>query len=549
MREELSRRAPVAAVAGLSVALALPVAPPVAAGQPSTTAQPSTGSQLGNGVRQLSGPKWWAEFLAHSRDLGPAGSQATGTVLDLTLGADGQDVADWAQRHGLAFHIYANGRVGIVSGSGARLGAAFGVKVDEWLSPTGAHFVAAKGQPKVPASLRAQVSGVGRVSSYAAWGDDDFPAGGLSPAGLLTVYDAGPLARRFSGAGETVVAFEVDGYSKADLDGFAKKYHLPLFFRGPGRLVVHGGPAGPVQGESDMDLETLREIVPGARLVYFNLAGVKATSTAGALVEAFSQAARRWPGAIWTLSLGLCEKLFSFDDLVAVNKVVAAAEAAGTTVFAASGDTAGLDCTGWDSRSWGSAPSAGDVGVQVPAVLPGVTGVGGTALVLSASGSYSSEAAWYYPALGQGTGGGVSTLIGQPRWQSGPGLPAPSSGRGREVPDVAAIADPVTGNAIVQAGEPSEGNGTSLATPVWAGFMALIDAYLRAKGDRPVGFANADLYYLAGHSPPYPPFHVVRAGGNAVYLNGSAYSPTTGLGSPDVWGLARDFAWLARRQG
>jgi subtilase family serine protease len=94
----------------------------------------------------------------------------------------------------------------------------------------------------------------------------------------------------------------------------------------------------------------------------------------------------------------------------------------------------------------------------------------------------------------------------------------------------------------VQGGEWQQGNGTSLATPVWAGFTALVDGYLRRQHRQPLGFANAKLYGLSDHAQPYPPFHVVTSGGNDVYRNGSGYSPTTGLGSPDVWNLARDLA-------
>jgi kumamolisin len=530
--------------AGAAAVVPTTVLPPAMAAHALTTHAP---------VSQLSGPSWWSGFLAHSTDLGPASQVRLGVLVNLRASARGTAVAkravsQWAVLHALAARFYADGAVALLAGPAPQLGAAFGARVDDWRSPAGTFFAAAKAQPVVPTELRPYVSGIGRLSSYSDWQLDDVGGDGLSPAELLEVYDARSLSQELGGAGETVVAFEVDGYSKQDLDSFSSRYRLPKFFSGPGRLVVSGGSAGKVQGETDMDLETLREVAPRAKLVYFNLAGVKAESTAGALVSAFSEAAKDWPGAIWALSLGLCEKLFSFNDLVAINKVVASAEAAGTSVFAASGDTAGLDCTGWDSRSWGSVPNQNDVGVQVPAVLPTVTGVGGTTLTLSPTGTYLSEAAWYYPALGQGTGGGISSMIARPSWQVGPGLPQPTPSSGREVPDVAALADPVTGNAIIEGGSLAEGNGTSLATPVWAGFMALIDAYLRSVGDRPVGFANADLYYLASHSPPYRPFHLISSGGNALYYNGAGYNPTTGLGSPDVWQLARDFAWLARGQ-
>jgi kumamolisin len=495
-------------------------------------------------ISQLTGSKWWSEFLAHSKELGPARAQRASVVVELRGPPARGAVAKWAALHHLSAKFYAGGQVAVLRGSAGELGKCFSVQVDLFRASGGQHFVAAGGQPSIPTRLKAYVTGIGRVSSYEGWQDDYVPGGGLTPSGLLEAYDASALRAKTDGAGETVVAFEIDGYSQRDLDDFVSRYKLPAFFSGSNRLVVHGGEAGAPQGETDMDLETLREIAPAAKLVYFNLLGVHSGSTSATMVTAFSQAAKDWPGAIWSLSLGLCEKLFGSSDLDALDKVVATAEGKGTTVFAASGDSAGLECTGWDTGSWGSAPTSDDVGVQVPAVLPSVTGVGGTALSVTRSGAYSSEVPWYYPALGQGTGGGVSTVFAQPSWQVAPGLPQPSSSQGREVPDVAALAAPVTGNAIIEGGEPSEGNGTSLATPVWAGFTALDDAYLHSLGARPVGFANPALYYLADHKPPEPPFHVVSGGGNEVYLNGSGYSPTTGLGSPDVWDLARDLAWL-----
>ena len=46
------------------------------------------------------------------------------------------------------------------------------------------------------------------------------------------------------------------------------------------------------------------------------------------------------------MSLGQCEDIFSPADLAAVDGAVAAAERAGTTAFAASGNEGGLECLG-----------------------------------------------------------------------------------------------------------------------------------------------------------------------------------------------------------
>lgn len=67
-----------------------------------------------------------------------------------------------------------------------------------------------------------------------------------------------------------------------------------------------------------------------------------------------------------------------------------------------------------------------------------------------------------------------------------------------------------------------------------------MDQDLRAHHDPPVGFFNPILFHLASSSVPYPPFHDVTLGGNDFYAATPGYDMTTGLGSPDVYNLARD---------
>ena len=69
---------------------------------------------------------------------------------------------------------------------------------------------------------------------------------------------------------------------------------------------------------------------------------------------------------------------------------------------------------------------------------------------------------------------------------------------------MAADAAPSSGAAVRVKGRWVSEGGTSLATPVWASMTALIDQYLRSRGDNPVGFANPVLYRLASHPPPLP---------------------------------------------
>jgi hypothetical protein len=120
----------------------------------------------------------------------------------------------------------------------------------------------------------------------------------------------------------------------------------------------------------------------------------------------------------------------------------------------------------------------------------------------------------------------------------------------REVPDVAADADPNTGYAIYwsggDAGEPSGWQsigGTSAAAPVWAALMTLADASAACAGN-PLGFAGPALYRAAG-SGYTGNFNDVRAGSNdftatngGAFTAGVGYDEASGLGSPNGAPLA-----------
>ncbi len=490
---------------------------------------------------QLSGASsaaWWQGFLKSSKDLGPSKARTASVIVDLDANANPEIVKRWAQAHGLEVRWYVGHAVAILAAGPAPLGTALGVRIDDYRSPSGQMFYSATTQPPVPAALAHQVQGVGRLSDFKDYHDDYVPGGGLTPQGLVQAYDATPLrAGGVNGAGETVVALEIDGYDHADLTAFTTRFNLPAF--NSANFTIDGGDKAKVEGESTMDLETIREIAPGAKIVYYNLLqDTSATTFSQLLLDGFSRVGRLYPGAIWTLSLGDCEKSSNYADLNAEDQAVVQAEGHGATVFASSGDTAGLECV--PESSWGSAPTSADVGVSNPAVLPAVTGVGGTLLSVTTTGAYDEETTWFWPFLNEGTSGGGSSTLAQPSWQVGQGLPTPSDKVPRLVPDVAADGDPNSGNADHDGGFWQTGGGTSLSSPIWAGLTALIDQYLRQNGKPAVGFFNPALYYLADHAQKYQPFHPVLTGGNEVWRNSAGYNKSTGLGSPDVYNLARD---------
>jgi subtilase family serine protease len=198
----------------------------------------------------------------------------------------------------------------------------------------------------------------------------------------------------------------------------------------------------------------------------------------------------------------------------------------GQNFFAASGD----------SSTWSSKNEAW------PADNAYVVSVGGTDLITaSAAGPWKSETAW------TDSGGGISPDgIAIPSWQQLSGV-INSSNKGsttlRNGPDVAAnanftfyvCADQTTCTA-------NEYGGTSFATPMWAGYIALVNQQLAANGDATIGFINPTIYSQNVTSSYAADFHDITSGTSGSYSAVTGYDLVTGWGSPNGTGLINALA-------
>jgi subtilase family serine protease len=195
--------------------------------------------------------------------------------------------------------------------------------------------------------------------------------------------------------------------------------------------------------------------------------------------------------------------------------------AQGQNFFAASGDS-----STWSSRNeaW-------------PADDANIVSVGGTDLTTaSAGGAWKSETAWV------DSGGGISPdKIAIPSWQQLAGV-INSSNKGsttlRNGPDVSAnanftfyvCADQTTCTA-------NEYGGTSFATPMWAGYVALVNQQLVADGFSTIGFINPFLYSFGVSSSYATDFHDITSGKSGSFSAVTGYDLVTGWGSPNGQGL------------
>lgn len=432
----------------------------------------------------------------------------------------------------------------MLEGTGATVGAAFDVAVHDYRGRQGRAFYASREQPQVPEALRDEVAELGRILSFTPFHDShrwtmplDVPGQGLVPGALLRTYEIEPLVKRgLIGEGTTVIVFAFDGFDQADLDMFTATYGLP-----PLRPEVVGEMALERTGEATMDLQAIHAIAPGARTVLMNARPtLSADGPYESIAALMDEADRRYPGAIWSFSIGWgCDKLITAADLAPVRSALRRAQSNGTTAFNASGDLAGLECKG--GENWSTPPGPDDIGLDAVASVPEMTSVGGTTLSTDENGTWVSEQAWFDVPLSQGTGGGISALFGRPQWQG----QLDFDGHRRLTPDVSAVGDPETGVTFVFDQTIYAGGGTSLAAPIWAGIAAVINQYLRENGGRPLGDLNALLYEIA-EGAQTPAFRDVVLGGNAVHDAGPGYDLVTGLGTPNVANLAEDVLAIQR---
>ena len=211
---------------------------------------------------------------------------------------------------------------------------------------------------------------------------------------------------------------------------------------------------------------------------------------------------------------------------------MAAAAAAGITVYVASGDHGAYDCVAHDRENLA-------VAVDSPSSDPNVVAVGGTYLTMHEDGTVIDEVAWEEPLTGWAPGGGLSAFNRRPAWQRGLGVDNQFSNGMRQVPDVAAAADPASGFLTVSEGQSGSGGGTSAAAPFWAGFTLLVRQLAAAEGVDRLGALGPPLYAIAAAQPTGTVFRDVTRGGNLLDNAAPGWDYATGLGSPRGTPLAR----------
>jgi kumamolisin len=497
-------------------------------------------------------PSGLAEFLSHISKRGDALYRAylTPEQYEERFGASSADYAavlSWAKNAGLAAGEYFTGRhIMTLTGTVQAFEAALGTHFNDYRDRSGAVFYAASEDAKLPAEVSGRIAGVIGLSGQTrfaplarilprnvkTYGLGTGKGGGFSAADLKSIYD---VPDQNIGKRQTLGVFEQGGFVESDVATYIKANKLPTVPQKVRNVDGWNGSVSSSQVEAeavlDIDMQIATNPQAGRILVYEE--GKHVFSVA--LVDSLAAMAKDNAASSIDISYGTDESIQGADAIKAENGVLEQLTAQGQAVFASSGDD------GAEGRS------GGGLNVADPCTQPFVTCVGGTTVFPGQKETYGAEEVWNDLNAGYGaTGGGVSTVWTIPGWQK-PGGYSITVGNGgsstmRNVPDVAAVANPLTGVSVYSAmnGGWIVIGGTSVSAPIWSGYYSLLIADSEALGLGKPGFANPGIYDIqALGGLVQTSLNDVVDGYNGVYFEGQypgffagpEYDNTTGWGT------------------
>ncbi|HEY3637522.1 MAG TPA: S53 family peptidase [Rhizomicrobium sp.] len=304
---------------------------------------------------------------------------------------------------------------------------------------------------------------------------------------------------KLTGKGQSVGLMELKPYDPADIGLYFNYVKQPLKVHVKG-ISTDGNPwkcTGCHDGEQALDIEYAISMAPGLKKMQVYV-GHSPESVLGRMAsdDTSLQLSTSW---------GWHERFESDDPLFQEMA------AQGQTFLTASGDYSSLKKSG----PW-------------PEEDANLVAVGGTDVVTAGpGGAWTAETGWAYSAGGPS----LDRTIKIEPYQ----LPFINKQNGgsfklRNVPDISANAN--TDFWVCSGGKCRGGwGGTSFASPIWAGYVALINEQAAANGQPPVGFLNPALYGLAGDGNYNSLFHDVTKGKSGKFRAVKGYDLITGIGS------------------
>jgi len=539
-------------------------------------------------------------------------------------------ISEWLRSQGLNVDAISNGRTRVgFSGRAADVAAAFATEL-HYYDAAGEKRIATSDAPQIPAAFAGAIRAVSGLQSItfkpahraSAPVTGRYDPAALQPAGSSctngvcayaifptdfdVIYNVNPVYQQdIDGSGQTIAIVGRSRIYETDVSNFQRMSGVAV--RSPTTIVPPQGidPGPPAttcsdtgtpscnnpsdqvgeQLEATLDVQRAGSVAPGATIDL--VVSANTNSNDGVFISMdYVVDTDPVPAKILSISYTSCEADNSRDQAESLDDFFSQAAAEGISVLVASGDGGVAGCAALDS-----APTANEpMSTNILCSSSHVTCVGGTEFndldnptaywrstntqyYLSAI-SYIPEGAWNEPLDSSGTpqmsstGGGVSSFIPTPSWQTGPGVPGT---QGRYTPDVSLHASARDGyfTCFAAQGGPCTvsnggfsfllGGGTSASAPSMAGIVALLN--------QKTGSAQANLnprLYALGANAGNGVFHDITvatsgvspcslsepslcnnstpgptslSGGLQGYAVTAGYDRATGLGSVDTANL------------
>lgn len=428
----------------------------------------------------------------------------------------------------------------------------------------------------------------------------------VSPWDFATIYDVLPLwTGGTDGTGETIAIVGRSNVNPTDISTFRTLFDLPAADSNHFQVILNGPDPGlgADESEADIDVQWSGAVAKNAKI---DFVVSESTETSDGVDLSALYIIDNNLAPILSESFGQCEPVLGTAKNAFYNSLWQQAAAQGISVFLSTGDSGAAGCDAFQNAV--PEPATQGLAVSGLASTPFNTAVGGTDFndataqeealywnptndptTLASAKSYIPETTWNNSCtnslfvlegfstnaetncnntqltdfvLTVGGSGGVSTVYPKPSWQTGTGVP--SDGH-RDMPDVSLFAGngfvgnfyviceaDLTGGGCDINGRLAGFGGTSVATPAFAGIMAMVDQTMGGRQGNP----NFVLYKLAANTPTA--FHDVPAGSTIAmpcqkgsanctvnvtadnfgvlsgYVTGTGYDLATGLGSVDA---------------
>ena len=438
-------------------------------------------------------------------------------------------VVSYLEEQGLHIRLVSKNRLAILADATvAQAQAAFHTRIREFtIRPENdvepAVFIAPTGPVLLPRAIAPIVIDVSGLETYTRPQHRNTTL--LTPPLTRGLYDTqGLFNSNIKGQGRTIGISNFDGFRLSNVPLYVSHFSLPVPPGGAGSnisvIAISGGAgSGSPGGEGDLDIQMELGMAPLANIIIYDgggsdLIGVLTREANDNNADAISESYG------WNISA---------STATAAHNQHLSMTAEGITYMAATGDSG----TSLEPFSY-------------PNYEPEVLQVGGTtANVNSTTGARVTEVGW------SGSGGGWSTHTNafnvRPSWQVGTGVLPLAQANKRLCPDISFHASGSSGGCggayqfYYQSGLTGNSCGTSFASPIFCGMLAVTEQQIISTGGLPadshghrrMGRTQDLIYSQNGRSDIW---HDITSGANGNRPDGTASTCTTGWDTVTGWG-------------